>query len=65
MYAKDIAAQITQLKGKNILIFSLLLFIILIMSNIFKICGFNGYLKTRRIKKDGFEPSLKKVISLK
>jgi len=24
------------------------------MENIFKICGFNRYLKTRRIKKDGF-----------
>jgi len=24
------------------------------MENIFKICGFNRYLKTIRIKKDGF-----------
>jgi len=24
------------------------------MENFFKICGFNGYLKTKRIKKDGF-----------
>jgi len=24
------------------------------MENIFKICGFNGYLKIKRIKKDGF-----------
>jgi len=24
------------------------------MENIFKICGFNRYLKTKRIKKDGF-----------
>jgi len=24
------------------------------MENIFKICGFNEYLKTKRIKKDGF-----------
>ena len=31
------------------------------MENIFKICGFNGYLiKTKRIKKDGYKPSLKK-----
>jgi len=35
------------------------------MENIFKICGFNGYFKTRKIKKDGKLPSLKKVISLK
>ncbi len=35
------------------------------MENIFKICGFKRYLKTRRIKKDGLKPSLKKVISLK
>jgi len=24
------------------------------MENIFKICGFNRYLKTKNIKKDGF-----------
>jgi len=35
------------------------------MENIFKICGFNRYLKLEELKKDGFEPSLKKVISLK
>ena len=35
------------------------------MENIFKICGFNGYLKIKRIKKDGQKPSLEKVISLK
>ncbi len=35
------------------------------MENIFKICGFNRYLKTIRIKKDGIKPSFKKVISLK
>jgi len=35
------------------------------MENIFKIRGFNEYLKTKRIKKDGLKPSLKKVICLK
>ena len=35
------------------------------MENILKICGFNGYLKTKRIKKDGEKPSLKKVIAQK
>jgi len=30
------------------------------MENIFKICGFNGYLKIKRIKKDGYKPSLEK-----
>jgi len=34
------------------------------MENIFKICGFNISFKTIRIKKDGFKPSLKNVISL-
>jgi len=35
------------------------------MENIFKICGFYRYLKTRSIKKDGLKPSLEKVISPK
>ena len=35
------------------------------MENIFKICGFYRYLKTRRIKKDGLKPSFFNSYSFK
>ena len=38
---------------------------LLIMENIFKICGFKNTLKLKELKKTDKKPSLKKVISLK
>ena len=54
MYAKDIAALITQLKGKNILIFSFLSFIFLLWKIFLKSVDLMYTLKPEELKKTVF-----------